>query len=575
MERKFQINLADYIAGPEELDLLLKEWLKTPRPKTINQIARMYLTHLWEIQTGFLPYDRRTSYSKGAKIAIILAGQTQPRPAKVTKVSNKAYRDSDGFTGDIITVNLLSQTAKISNRETADFLANYQGEEKAGRAVKALQIIKEKDEAEVIPKILLAISDDKRFVKFEGKWLPKELLIEVSGKMNKVEKIIAESGRALSTDEILEKLYSGEKEDDLKHRLEFSLNYSLSKNKNFILVYDKETKATKWNLRKKNQLGKINWTVTIQAEWIEKGILIVPGELATYMKGTNTVHILYDQLDDVLTYEENNRLIEGLKNFYSIKAVAEFDKVHLRLEGVEPIRLFIAATWRRSLDELLRMKPQDLDWENSSLRDCIIVTLAKFETPANYREIYAEIAQHKNVSLSGIEATLSHYYPSVFTHVGWDKWQLAGWEVEKTPEGEKLENSRPPIIDLDEKIWKAVQEIEENDYVYKLLQKIKKPLSFNDICEKLANFLKVEANKLKATGFLKPDNRFRRLDDSTWALEEWFRPQEPKPVRKEDKVSVVDSKKRSWAGRFWLVLKNLALSVKNYYSRFSKCSGKF
>jgi hypothetical protein len=169
---------------------------------------------------------------------------------------------------------------------------------------------------------------------------------------------------------------------------------------------------------------KIQSTVTIKEDWVTKGIIILPKRLSDYMKGTNTVHIIYDQVDEVLPYEEKDKQIEELNNFYSIKAVAEFDKVYLRLEGLKPTRLFIASTWQRSLDKLLSIEPQDLDWEHSSLRDCIIVTLAKLKTPAHYREIYSEIAPHKNVSLGSIAATLSHYSPSVFAHVGWGKWQL-------------------------------------------------------------------------------------------------------------------------------------------------------
>lgn len=652
VEDNFYINLADCVFGPEEIELLLKEWLKDPQPKTVNELARMYLTHQWEIQTGFLPYDRRTSYSKGAKIAVILAGQTQPQLAQVTEVSNKAFRDSDGFTGDIITVHLLSQTATLSNRETADYLANYQGEEKAGRAVKALQIIKEKDEAEVIPKILLAISNDKRFVKFQDLWLPFDLLVtNVSTKVNEVRKIIAKYKRALSTGDIVENVYTDYNKEELGNRLEFSINYFLQRDKKrFVRVSEP---ATKWDLRKppgsvsittnkanlsdgklrtsfdlnlllfyhgfigecvfsfpynrkimayhhisdasisgdefvhelaklsehkeyKVEFGhperrgdpicvstpdepkKIQSTVTIKQEWLADGVLKVPKKLSSYMEGTNTVHILYDQVEETLPYEENDRLIEGVGDFYSKKAIAEFDKVHLRLESIKPTRLFIHSSWKVSLDKLLRIEPQDLDWEQSSVRDCIIVVLAKFRTPAHYREIYTEIAIHKHVSWGGILGTLSRYCPSVFVHVGWGKWQLAGWAEEvMLPEQEPKVPAETVVIN--DEIWNAVTTIEENDYVYKLLEKIGKPLSFDEVCSRLADYLKVDVHELRATGFLKADDeRFRRLDDGTWALEEWFtrddRPEEPVEVGgKLAPAEETKPKEISKSGRFWLV----------------------
>lgn len=640
VQDNFYINLSECVFGPEEIELLLKEWLKDPRPKTVNELARMYLAHLWEIQTGFLPYDRHTSYSKGAKIAVILAGQTQPQLAQVTKVSNKVFRDPDGFTGDIITVHLLSQTATLSNRETADFLANYQGEEKAGRAVKALQIIKEKDEAEVIPKILLAISNDKRFVKFQDLWLPFDLLVtNVSTKVNEVRKIIAKYKRALSTGDIVENVYTDYNKEELGNRLEFSINYFLQLDKKrFVRVSEL---ATKWDLRKpsgpvlvtidqrtlsdsklfttsdldlllfyhgfidqcvfsfpynreitayhdtsegtisgeefvaelaklsenreyKVKFGhperrgdpicvstpdepkKIQSTVTIKQEWLADGVLKVPKRLSSYMEGTNTVHILYDQVEETLPYEENDRFIEGVGDFYSKKAIAEFDKVHLRLESIKPTRLFVYSSWKVSLDKLLRIEPQDLDWEQSSLRDCIIVVLAKFRTPAHYREVYTEIAIHKHVSWGAVIGTLSRYCPSVFVHVGWGKWQLAGWAEQPEPPEHEPETQREVVVIKDE-IWKAVITIEEKDYVYKLLQKIRRPLSFDEICSRLADYLKVDVQGLRATGFLKADERLRRLDNGTWALEEWF--------SRDAEVTVEGTApgKTSKSGLFWLL----------------------
>lgn len=90
---------------------------------------------------------------------------------------------------------------------------------------------------------------------------------------------------------------------------------------------------------------KIPWTVTIEAEWLEKGILIVPPGLSEYMAGTNTVHILYDEVDEVLPYEEDSGAIEGFNNFYSAKAIAEGEKICLQLRELEPTRLLLCRSW--------------------------------------------------------------------------------------------------------------------------------------------------------------------------------------------------------------------------------------
>lgn len=85
----------------------------------------------------------------------------------------------------------------------------------------------------------------------------------------------------------------------------------------------------------------IPWPVTVTTDWLEKGVLIIPQELSKYMTETNTIHILYDQVDEILPYEENQRIIEGLNNFYSAKAVSGGDIVYLQLRAIEPIRLFV------------------------------------------------------------------------------------------------------------------------------------------------------------------------------------------------------------------------------------------
>ncbi len=642
MEDNFHINLADLTFGLEELDLLIKEWLKGPEPKTINELARLYLSlHYWR-KTGYLPYDRRKQYHKGDVITLrSLSIPSGVFLAQVTEVSRNCMF-SDGFSYDELYVVLLSQDATLRGGQYKRYISNYQGTEYAGPGVVSLQIIEEKDENEVIPKILTVISNDKRFVAFQQHWFLTELLIpNISDKLVEVRKIIAKAKCQLSMSEILGKLQTEDNKGLSNSRLGFSLNYFLNCDRRFVLIPDS---VARWDLPKpsgdvnttisKKTLqdghlcilpdldnllfyhgcvdivvfsfpydhyieavydalkqvlsgkefsdelaklsdekefkvkfgqpeqrggpirvypisnkhdadGKAQSTVTIREDWIDKGIIIVPKRISNYMEGNNTVHIIYDQVDEIMPYSDNDGRIEGLKDFYSAKAIAEFDRVHLKLEGLAPARLSITATWQKSLEKLLSIEPQDLDWKHSSLRDCIIVTLAKFKIPMHYREIYTEIATHRNVSVSSIDATLSRYSPSVFVCVGSGKWQLTGRGSEKPI----ITVGPPQVIPTespDENIWKIVQLIEENDYVYKLLQKIGRPLSFSDICAKLADLLKVDSDKLKATGFLKADDKhLRRLDDGTWALEEWFK--KPPQVSEEDtfvstvKESVDDS----------------------------------
>jgi hypothetical protein len=49
------IRLADYAFGPEDVTLLLEECLKHPYPRTIGELARMYLARCLEDDKGYTP----------------------------------------------------------------------------------------------------------------------------------------------------------------------------------------------------------------------------------------------------------------------------------------------------------------------------------------------------------------------------------------------------------------------------------------------------------------------------------------------------------------------------------------
>jgi len=501
------------------LELLLIDWAIVPRPKTINELAREYLARQMKVAKGYLPYYMQSRYREGDTIIFHLKGGNHL--ARVVQVLRDYHHDIDGFWYDAIDVEFLEWGRKL---ETKSFIANYQGEEYSGSAVE-FHILEEKDEAEIIPEMLTVLAKDKRFVAFEEKWFPTQLLVDFSGKINDIEKVVAECKQPISTHDILDRIRLQYNVEEINCRSEFSLDYFLSKDRRFDRIGDTDKKWCLGELLRTplvNIPEKRHWTVTISPEWLEEGVLKLPRELSTQIGHTDTIHVLYDKIDDVLPYDHTNRLIKELDNYFTTKAIAEWDKVHLRLENTDPVKLFLSCRWQRRRDWLLKIEPTDLKWEKISLRDCIIVVLAKFETPAHYREIYMEIAVHKHVSLGSIIATLSRYCPTVFVHVGWGKWGLVGLAQQKImPEGEQEEG--PEITDISDKVWEAVATVEEKDYVYKLIQKIRAPLSFDEICSRLADYLNVDVQELRATGFLKAvDERLRRLDDGTWALEEWF-----------------------------------------------------
>jgi hypothetical protein len=129
--------------------------------------------------------------------------------------------------------------------------------------------------------------------------------------------------------------------------------------------------------------------------------------------------------------------------------------------------------------------------------------------------------------MGSIIGTLSKYRYVLFGHVGKGSWKLLDKdkiqeEKEKRERGEReIRSTEEQVIDW-EKIWNAVQVIEEKDLVFRVLKIRKEPLSFNEICEILGKYLKVESKLLKQTGLLNAeDQRLQRIDDGSWILGEW------------------------------------------------------
>jgi hypothetical protein len=80
-----------------------------------------------------------------------------------------------------------------------------------------------------------------------------------------------------------------------------------------------------------------------------------------------------------------------------------------------------------------------------------------------------------------------------------------------------------PPEETSDAIWKIVAEIEEGDVVYNLLKRTRDSLSFDQICQKIAEMRGIDWHDLRYTGFLNvEDMRLSRLDNGHFALSEWL-----------------------------------------------------
>jgi len=279
----------------------------------------------------------------------------------------------------------------------------------------------------------------------------------------------------------------------------------------------------------------IHSTVTIRNDWIKQQYLKIPNRISKYMQDVNEITVISNRDEERLLYDTTENAIQGIGNFYEKKAIAERDKVRLRLLTTEPEKIFVSMWWRYSISELLQLLPEDFEWERASVRDCIIVILGNAEEPLHYRELYAEVSRHKTVSLQSVVNTLSKYSPSVFVQAGRGKWNLALSEPKYPPKKHGPGHSPSPPLHVCELVWKAVTAIEQKDYVYKLLAKARRPLTYSQIVNYLAKGMKIDPEQLAMTDFLNPkDERLKQLSDESWALSEWIGKKKSPPDIPED-----------------------------------------
>jgi hypothetical protein len=104
---------------------------------------------------------------------------------------------------------------------------------------------------------------------------------------------------------------------------------------------------------------KMQATVTVREQWLNEGTLVLPRRLAKHVK-TDFVRIQYDGTDELLPYGEPMRRVSQLGGFYSLKAIADGDKVHMRLQDTSPANILVYSRWKRTLGRLLRITPHDL-----------------------------------------------------------------------------------------------------------------------------------------------------------------------------------------------------------------------
>jgi hypothetical protein len=90
---------------------------------------------------------------------------------------------------------------------------------------------------------------------------------------------------------------------------------------------------------------KVPLSLMVEDWWLKKGILILPPRFRSFLSGTNTVHALYDDTDELLPYDESTATLEGVGGFYQRKAIIAGDRIHIQLRAIDPTYLLLARSW--------------------------------------------------------------------------------------------------------------------------------------------------------------------------------------------------------------------------------------
>ncbi|MFC1572436.1 hypothetical protein ACFL6M_02445 [Candidatus Eisenbacteria bacterium] len=263
--------------------------------------------------------------------------------------------------------------------------------------------------------------------------------------------------------------------------------------------------------------------VTMDPLSLSAGTLRLPATLSKELgrSGTMQVQLVPIGLKKVVWREAKGRL-HGLAKWFTQTALECGDEVCVR-RWESPATLIIWTEWERQLDRLLKQDPEDLEWEQLCIRDCLLIVLSKLQRPAHYRELYAEVSRHKALEISSVEAALSRHKGVLFDLVSRGTWELTRRKRALGDLRGGFAASAPPVEEDATIVDQAVAAIRDEDMVYRILQAVRGPMSYVEICRRLAPDLGVNAELLAAQSFIDlTDPRLTRIDSGEWLLTEWL-----------------------------------------------------
>jgi len=228
-----------------------------------------------------------------------------------------------------------------------------------------------------------------------------------------------------------------------------------------------------------------------------------------YGIGSNVTFVCYGDHEIKGVLDESKNRISGqeIKSWYEENRLREKDKIYIKCPDKfgRPLRLY---TFPERLKYLRGKEVEDTS-EKIYLREKIYQVLKSENVYLHYRQIKDKIVERiggevELYSIAGILSHESHLFRRFLHSRG--TWGLTEWS-EKQMEIDKTS---------------LLLAIGEEDWVYRILKDLSRPLQTKEIAQEIANRFVISPKELLEANFINPnDVRLVKLKDGSWGLKEW------------------------------------------------------
>ena len=172
MSEQLNLILRQSTIGPEDISNLINEWEKDLFPKTINELATLYLHFKLESETEYFVYNQKKKYYVGNHL-IVRSGDGLHLAEVIEVKENEHYK---GESYDKISLKLLDEQAVMGGIRDKFYVSNYHGQEIRVKPIPEFELLSEEDLLGIISQLLTILPSDDRIVDYSGKWFLKSHL---------------------------------------------------------------------------------------------------------------------------------------------------------------------------------------------------------------------------------------------------------------------------------------------------------------------------------------------------------------------------------------------------------------